>query len=148
MYYLKTRTHTHTHAHTCMYVRTYVRMYVRTNVHTSGITRITRVLSFRTRVFTPIIIMYCAYVSIGYIKCDLIDVAPLLYVGIVPPVATGVEEPEECDPVGDDDDVFVDCPEAAMEGDQIVLYGMYCTYHVHTNIVLSIVRTYVRTLTC
>ena len=72
--------------------------------------------------------MYCAYVSIGYIKCDLIDVAPLLYVGIVPPVATGVEEPEECDPVGDDDDVFVDCPEAAMEGDQIVLYGTYYTY--------------------
>ena len=42
-------------------------------------------------------------------------------------MATGVEEPEECDPVADDDEVFVDCPEAAMEEDQIVLYGTYCT---------------------
>jgi hypothetical protein len=43
--------------------------------------------------------------------------------GIVPPVATVLEEPQECDPVVDDDDVFVDCPEAAREEDHLVLHA-------------------------
>ena len=43
--------------------------------------------------------------------------------GIVPPAASvGVKEPVECDRVVEDDEVFVDCPEAAQEG-QIVLQG-------------------------
>jgi hypothetical protein len=47
------------------------------------------------------------------------------FTGIVPPVATVLEEPQECDPVVDDDDVFVDCPEAAREEDHLVLHGMH-----------------------
>lgn len=43
--------------------------------------------------------------------------------GIVPPAAAvGVKEPVECDGVAEDDEVFVDCPEAAQEG-QMVLQG-------------------------
>lgn len=41
--------------------------------------------------------------------------------GIVPPAASvGVKEPVECDGVAEDDEVFVDCPEAAQEGQMVL----------------------------
>lgn len=62
-----------------------------------------------------------------------------LYVcaGIVPPVASvGVKEPVECDRVAEDDEVFVDCPEAAQEG-QMVLQGRTAA-PLHHNTLLSV----------
>ena len=61
----------------------------------------------------------CVCVCVCVCVCDTVCTC----VGIVPPAASvGVKEPVECDGVAEDDEVFVDCPEAAQEG-QMVLQG-------------------------
>lgn len=55
--------------------------------------------------------------------------------GIVPPAASvGVKEPVECDGVAEDDEVFVDCPEAAQEGQMVLEGGATAPQHAYRHI--------------